>query len=203
MSTHIAQGLLGTVKEQVPALRKLKAKKYIQRLEEIQLLFLRKRQEVSLVPEVARALAEGLSTQEIMNRVTAVVRPPQVALPPESRAAHQKERGASRHRSLELYREGKTVTEIAAERNLTDSTIFTHLASFIMSGEVDVRDLVTEENLTSAIGALRADPGARISEIRQNLAMTIPYDEIRAASLYLKKLEAQQAASPASQSGRG
>jgi hypothetical protein len=202
-SAHIEAGILAPVRTRIPEIKKLKAKKYVQRLEEIQLLFMRKRQEITLVPEVARALADGLPTGEVMDRLTAVMKPPAVELPPENSTTHPKEKGASRLLSLELYREGKTIRDIATERNLTDSTIFTHLTSFIVTGEVDVRDLVREENLSSALAALRADPGARISEIRQNLAMTVSYEEIRAASLYLKRIEAQQAASPAGDMGRG
>lgn len=200
---HLETGILEPIKNHMDDLRKLKAKKYIKRLQEIQLMSLRKHQEVRLAPDVARALAEGLSREEIMDRVTTLLKPPTVGLPVEELQIQTREKGASRKVSLDLYRAGQKIPEIAAARNLTDSTIFAHLASFILTGEVDVHDLVAEEKLQSALGALRADPEARISQIRENLAMTVSYEEIRAASLYLKRIQAREegASQPADSPG--
>lgn len=50
--------------------------------------------------------------------------------------------------SLRLFREGKSVDEIAKERNLTSNTIFGHLAGFVEAGEVEVHDLVSDAHLT-------------------------------------------------------
>jgi ATP-dependent DNA helicase RecQ len=48
--------------------------------------------------------------------------------------------------SFNLYKEGKTIAEIAAERKLTIGSIETHLIPFITDGEIDINDIVPEKN---------------------------------------------------------
>ena len=50
--------------------------------------------------------------------------------------------GDSRRVSLQMFRSGKSIPEIATERKFTVATIEGHLASFISSGEVKVAELV-------------------------------------------------------------
>ena len=57
------------------------------------------------------------------------------------------EKGATQRLSLHLFKEGKSIADIATERNLSPGTIEGHLASFIASGDVDVLDLVSQERL--------------------------------------------------------
>ncbi|MDR1585559.1 MAG: helix-turn-helix domain-containing protein, partial [Prevotellaceae bacterium] len=54
-------------------------------------------------------------------------------------------KGESGRISLEMYRSGKSMEEIAKERNLAVSTIGTHLAHFVRSGELDIALFTTEE----------------------------------------------------------
>src|SRR5690606_7068755 len=49
--------------------------------------------------------------------------------------------------SLELYREGRSIPEIAAIRNLTEITVENHLAHFIETGELDIHAFVSAEKL--------------------------------------------------------
>jgi hypothetical protein len=42
--------------------------------------------------------------------------------------------------SLELFQTGKTISAIAKERELAETTIFSHLSKFVDSGEVKVTD---------------------------------------------------------------
>ena len=47
--------------------------------------------------------------------------------------------------SYTLYKEGKSIAEIAKERNLTGSTIEGHLAWYVGTGEVDIDKIVPIE----------------------------------------------------------
>ena len=47
--------------------------------------------------------------------------------------------------SLELFKEGKSILDIAKERDLTTGTITNHLASFIDTGEVKITDLIPKD----------------------------------------------------------
>ena len=49
--------------------------------------------------------------------------------------------------SFELFRQGKTVEEIAKERNLVKSTIFNHLIHFVDKGELDVFEILDKSKV--------------------------------------------------------
>jgi len=69
----------------------------------------------------------------------------------------------SKHLSLELYQQGKTIEEIAKERNLAVSTIASHLAEFI-DNEVDIDEFISEEKRKEAENILEAKTDDNISD---------------------------------------
>ncbi|NTW34183.1 MAG: helicase, partial [Bacteroidetes bacterium] len=73
----------------------------------------------------------------------------------------------SKKLSLELFKAGKTIEEIASERNFATSTIEGHLAHYVSTGELDVSSFVSKEkmeiisefftnNKTTSLGAAKA-----------------------------------------------
>jgi ATP-dependent DNA helicase RecQ len=83
--------------------------------------------------------------------------------------------------SLEMFREGFSVDEIARVRGMTRSTIEIHLVRFIQTGEITIEDFVPEskiEPIKDAIERFR-DIGA-ISPIKEFLGESYTYGEIRA-----------------------
>lgn len=62
----------------------------------------------------------------------------------------KKPKGASALETLEAFKLGKSVREIARERNLAVGTISGHLAEFVMKGEVDAERIVGKEKLLKA-----------------------------------------------------
>lgn len=59
-------------------------------------------------------------------------------------------KGGSAKETLRLHNEGKSIAEIAEERQLVESTITNHLSQFIKSGEVDMLKFVTQEQIDKA-----------------------------------------------------
>lgn len=68
----------------------------------------------------------------------------------------KKQAGDSRRLSLEMFRSGKTIEEIAQERNLVVSTIGTHLAKFVETGDLNVTDIIPRERLRQAEEQLKS-----------------------------------------------
>ncbi|HEY0458923.1 MAG TPA: DNA helicase RecQ [Pyrinomonadaceae bacterium] len=83
--------------------------------------------------------------------------------------------------SLEMFREGFTVEDIAQLRGMTRSTIEIHLVKFIQTGEITVEDFVPENKIESIKDAIERfrDIGA-ISPIKEFLGENYSYGEIRA-----------------------
>lgn len=67
----------------------------------------------------------------------------------------KKQKGDSRRLTLEMFRSGKTIEEIAEERNLAVSTIGTHLAKYVETGELIITDFIPRERLRLAEKKLR------------------------------------------------
>lgn len=83
--------------------------------------------------------------------------------------------------SFKLFKEGKSVTEIAATRNLTVQTIEGHLAHFVETGEIPIHELVSREKLVIIEPALKDFDGTSIMPIKQKLGDSVSFGEIRLA----------------------
>ncbi|HYJ65743.1 MAG TPA: helix-turn-helix domain-containing protein, partial [Parafilimonas sp.] len=82
--------------------------------------------------------------------------------------------------SYKLFKEGKTVAEIAQLRNLAASTIESHLAHFISKGILSVHELVQKEKFILIEPHLENfESGASIIPIKEKLGGEISYGEIR------------------------
>ena len=81
-----------------------------------------------------------------------------------------------------MFREGNNIAAIAQKRELAFSTIESHLASFITSGEVAIAEIVPEDRIAIIMktiddlnhGTLAANP------IKEKLGSDFSYGEIRA-----------------------
>ena len=82
--------------------------------------------------------------------------------------------------SLNLYRSGKTVAEIAAERGFTVSTIETHLSYFVQSGEMNISEIVTEDKLPTIKDAIEKYGADRLAPLKELLGHDFSYGEIKA-----------------------
>jgi len=80
--------------------------------------------------------------------------------------------------SFDLYKAGKKISEIAAERDLAPSTIETHLANFIETGELDVKDFVNEETRLSITDIIKKTGYDSLQKIKEQLP-DIDYAEIK------------------------
>ncbi|MDN3666824.1 helix-turn-helix domain-containing protein [Algibacter miyuki] len=93
--------------------------------------------------------------------------------------APKKPKVDSKKLSLELFKSGKTITEIAKERDLVASTIFSHLTSFIETGEVKVSDLMPEAHYKDLNKIIPKKTFENLSDLKQQLDEKYTYDEIR------------------------
>ncbi|UEG50748.1 helix-turn-helix domain-containing protein [Ferruginibacter lapsinanis] len=80
--------------------------------------------------------------------------------------------------SFDLYKEGKTVDEIATIRNLTKNTIEGHLTNFISTGEIDINELVNKEKQQQIKNAIKLFGAQSHKTLVENLP-GISYGEIK------------------------
>jgi ribonuclease D len=81
--------------------------------------------------------------------------------------------------SFNLFKEGKSIAEIAKERNLAVSTIEGHLCAFIASKQINIDDLVSAEKQLLIKKAIATCGKASTKIVKDNLPDHISYGEIR------------------------
>lgn len=116
-----------------------------------------------------------------------------VEVPSENVASPEKlkpQKGDSHRLSLSLFTEGKSVKEIAAERNLSATTIEGHLVSFILTGELDVLELVPDNKVQYMLPVIKKmGVKSSLSEIKEKLPKECSYLDIKAVINYIKYLD--------------
>jgi len=95
--------------------------------------------------------------------------------------------GSTNAVTFALYQSGKTIEEIAHERNLATTTIENHLSPFIQSGELDVLDFVSEEKVPAIKDAIESFGDDRLGPLKEVLGENYSYGEIRAVVAWMKK----------------
>jgi ATP-dependent DNA helicase RecQ len=81
--------------------------------------------------------------------------------------------------SFNLYKEGKSIEDIAAERSLTTQTIESHLAHYVSLGEIKIDELVSREKIFLIEPALENFDGLSITTLKQKLDNSISFGEIK------------------------
>jgi PIF1-like helicase/Helix-turn-helix domain/HRDC domain/Helicase len=81
--------------------------------------------------------------------------------------------------SFNLYKEGKSIAAIAAERNLTVGSIETHLIPFILDGEIEINDLVSTKKQQLILDAVAIHGALSHKTLIENLPADFTYGEIK------------------------
>jgi ATP-dependent DNA helicase RecQ len=99
---------------------------------------------------------------------------------PELPRAVQGGLSATQQETLDLYRQGLTIQQIANTRNLSASTIITHIEKLILVGEINSIDEWVDTHKQQAIQKAISDVGADyLSPIKEKLGDDCMYNEIK------------------------
>jgi ATP-dependent DNA helicase RecQ len=97
---------------------------------------------------------------------------------------------STRQQTLDLYREGRSVEEIAQERNLKPGTIVNHLAELIEAGEdIDVEPLIQPGHYEAIAVALQQVEGEALKPVKELLGDEYAYEEIRLVKALLRRAQ--------------
>ncbi|AMR31057.1 ATP-dependent DNA helicase RecQ [Mucilaginibacter sp. PAMC 26640] len=89
--------------------------------------------------------------------------------------------------TLALFRQGRTIAEIAKERGLSPITIENHLGNFVQTGELDVLALVKEDKIPAIKDAIASYGNERLAPLKEVLGEDYTYGEIRAVVSWMNK----------------
>jgi len=90
--------------------------------------------------------------------------------------------------TLQYYKEGKTIEEIAQLRTLTNSTIEGHLADAVKTGDLSVFKLVSDNKVEIVKKAFINNPVMKTGELKLLLGNEYSFAEIRAVINHLSRI---------------
>ena len=81
--------------------------------------------------------------------------------------------------TLNLFKEGKNITQIAAERKMTIGTIEGHLAFFVAKQEIKASDIVPANRLNEIMQTIAKLKSVKLNEVRDALGKSYGFGEIK------------------------
>lgn len=191
----ISEELLAPLQKHIDAMRvKKRTGKYIGILKYLQITLIRKQQQLQQSAQVTAGLEKGLHSDALLaivedqRKIVAGVKADVVE--EEKTVVVKPKKGDTYIISLELYKQGRTVAEIAKERGFSASTIYGHLTKFVATKEVKVEDIVPAEKITTILAAIKEiGEITGLTPIKQKLSDDYSFEEIRAVLAYYKTIE--------------
>jgi GTPase SAR1 family protein len=187
---------LKAIDEQVDSLKKhineykvkQRIKKYMKSLHELQLLFVRKQQQLIQSGNIAEALMKGENTTDLLTKAEQQKKII-IQFTEEIAVAAKPKKGETKNISLQLFKEGNKIPDIAKIRSLTVTTIEGHLSEFILTGEVAIEEIVPLQKIEIISKAIdeATEPGS--SAVKQKLGDNFSYGEIKAVYNYKEWLK--------------
>lgn len=91
-------------------------------------------------------------------------------------------KNSSQQISFELFKSGMTITEIAKERNLANSTIEGHLAAFVPTGEIKITEVMPEEKYLELKKLMETVPFESFGDLKTKIDDKFTYADLRMVS---------------------
>lgn len=95
--------------------------------------------------------------------------------------------------TFQLFEQGKTIAEIAEERNLVPSTIYGHLAKFAERGLLDLSRIISKEKDQRFREQYQKAPQENLNDWKKHLPEDFEYHEIRLLWNHYRYLDEKQA----------
>jgi len=92
----------------------------------------------------------------------------------------------TRRESLNLFKAGLSIADIASERGYSPMTIEGHLTAFVETGEIDVSDFVSHDKLLVIQDAVEKYGDERLAPLKELLGEDFSYTEIKAVIAWMK-----------------
>lgn len=95
---------------------------------------------------------------------------------------------SSQEITFSLFQKGMSVEQIADNRGLSQSTIYNHLIGYVASGKINIKRLISEENIKRVDNFYRENPEeTHLKPCYEHFNETVSYDEIKLIRAYLNR----------------
>ena len=88
-----------------------------------------------------------------------------------------------------MFKQGKSIPEIAAERKLAIGTIEGHLTEYVLNGELNISELIDLRKLSIITSAFEKHGILLLNPIKEELGHGFSYGELKLVQAYLSFLK--------------
>jgi hypothetical protein len=166
---------------------KTKTKAYIREIKTLELLYRRKMAQLKQAVLLSEGISKGLETDKLLSIIENDKKNKVVHVIKESTSTTgKKSLGETKLISLKMYKEGKTIAEIATLRGMVEVTIEGHLLSLVPDGHITLEEIISPNKIkiiTDTINELNADNSKAVKE---KLGDNYSWNEIRAVLSIVK-----------------
>ena len=171
--------------------KKKKVKAYLEELVDLDGLFYKQIQSIQKVEALLKSSINQLEfskenislAEENKQRLEELSQTIKLKKEPKA-PKEKKEKIDTKKVTFDLYKEGKTIKEIAAERGFASTTIEGHLAHYVGLGLIDVKEFVEIEKMKTIIATIKKLDTNLLSEIKHHLGENYSYPEIKCTLAY-------------------
>lgn len=168
-----------------------KSRKYAKELSGLEKTLQLKKLQLNQALRMGEGLVKGMEANAIFDFLQSPG-PGAASAQPEpkekkDKSAEKLKKGITQRISLDLYKENKSIPEIAQLRGLAMTTVENHLASFVGTGEIELRDLVPPEKIEPILAAIRESGNSLLSPVKEKLGLAFSYLEIKAVKQSMEK----------------
>ncbi len=93
----------------------------------------------------------------------------------------------SKLESYQLFQAGKTILEIAAERKFTTGTIETHLGHYVLTGELQLEQVLSKEKIALIVPVVKEIGGTSSAPIKDKIGTAVSYAEVKLVMQWMEK----------------
>jgi len=136
--------------------------------------------------------------EELLEIIITYCREENIEPPEEPSAGIRRQKKAKKAKedtkmiSFNLFREGKTVSEIATERCYSTETIENHLSHYINTGEIKIEELVPAEKVAQITKLFEGNEDLRMGPVKEALGDSVTWGEIRMVKSYILSLRKEK-----------
>jgi len=150
---------------------------------------------VNYLPQLPHALRQvkGMGTKkaekyggEILEIITSYctkenIEPPDMPVNEKKKQKKKKkeEKEDTKMISYELFRKGRTISQIAEERNLSASTVENHLSYYVGTGEIPVSEFMSDDMIDLIAGHFKGTEDLKMGPVKEALGGRVTWSDIR------------------------
>ncbi|GAB4243326.1 MAG: helix-turn-helix domain-containing protein [Ekhidna sp.] len=158
--------------------RESKVKTYKKELENLEEVFTRQiRQITKLVLLIQKANEDKVLSKQDLRDAPSYQAEPKIK--------EKKDKTPTAEITYKLFKEGKSISEIAKERGYVVGTIEGHLAQYVENGTIPITELVKEKRVEKIMKVLTSD-AVGLGEIKSRLPKDYTYGEIKLVVAHMK-----------------